>query len=203
MDNNFVPKRNKKLKENIERKKEFKEKSEELPKIYEKELRKKILFDYETNSDFKNIFDEIKKEKKEDKKILNLAQFKRFYDFAKKNDYDFFDEEDKVKKFIEKQLERKYAVKFYTFVWNEFYYQIPKNKLKNKIRIEKKKIGGFEVENLTIDSIRSIKANGTLKNEIKEEIRIKLKIFERYLLYILGTKRISDKLFNKIIMFLN
>jgi len=161
MDNNFVPKRNKKLKENIERKKEFKEKSEELPKIYEKELRKKILFDYETNSDFKNIFDEIKKEKKEDKKILNLAQFKRFYDFAKKNDYDFFDEEDKVKKFIEKQLERKYAVKFYTFVWNEFYYQIPKNKLKNKIRIEKKKIGGFEVENLTIDSIRSIKANGT------------------------------------------
>lgn len=194
MDNNFVPKRNKKLKENIERKKEFKEKSEELPKIYEKELRKKILFDYETNSDFKNIFDEIKKEKKEDKKILNLAQFKRFYDFAKKNDYDFFDEEDKVKKFIEKQLERKYAVKFYTFVWNEFYYQIPKNKLKNKIRIEKKKIGGFEVENLTIDSIRSIKANGTLKNEIKEEIRIKLKIFERYLLYILGTKRISEKL---------
>lgn len=194
MDNNFVPKRNKKLKENIERKKEFKEKSEELPKIYEKELRKKILFDYETNSDFKNIFDEIKKEKKEDKKILNLAQFKRFYDFAKKNDYDFFDEEDKVKKFIEKQLERKYAVKFYTFVWNEFYYQIPKNKLKNKIRIEKKKIGEFEVENLTIDSIRSIKANGTLKNEIKEEIRIKLKIFERYLLYILGTKRISEKL---------
>ena len=194
MDNNFVPKRNKKLKENIERKKEFKEKSEELPKIYEKEIRKKILLDYETNSDFKNIFDEIKIEKKEDKKILNLAQFKRFYDFAKKNDYDFFDEEDKVKKFIEKQLERKYAVKFYTFVWNEFYYQIPKNKLKNKIRIEKKKIGEFEVENLAIDSIRSIKANGTLKNEIKEEIRIKLKIFERYLLYILGTKRISEKL---------
>ena len=194
MDNNFVPKRNKKLKENIERKKEFKEKSEKLPKIYEKELRKKILLDYETNSDFKNIFDEIKKEKKEDKKILNLAQFKRFYDFAKKNDYDFFDEEDKVKKFIEKQLERKYAVKFYTFVWNEFYYQIPKNKLKNKIRIEKKKIGEFEVENLATDNIRSIKANETLKNEIKEEIRKKLKIIERYLLYILGKKRISEKL---------
>lgn len=194
MHNNFVPTRNKKLKEDIERKRILKEKLEEQPKIYEKEIRKKILINYEKNSDFKNIFDEIKKERKEDKKILNLAQFKRFYDFVKKNDYDFFDEEDKLKKFIGKQLERRYAEKFYIFIWKEFCYQIPKNKLENKIKLKLKKIGEFKLENLEEDSIKSIKANKTLKIEIKEEVKVRLKIIEGYLLYILGVKRINEKM---------
>ena len=43
MHNNFVPTRNKKLKEDIERKRILKEKLEEQPKIYEKEITKKIL----------------------------------------------------------------------------------------------------------------------------------------------------------------
>ena len=142
MNNNFVPIRKRKEKEDIKgkRKEESEEQLKEQLRIYEKELREKILSDYEKNANFKKIFDEIEKNKEDKKKVLNLAQFNRFYNFVKENDYDFFDAEDKLKKFIEKQLERNYAVKFYIFIWNEFCCQISKCKLKNEMKIEKKKI---------------------------------------------------------------
>ncbi|BBM57206.1 hypothetical protein JMUB4039_1184 [Leptotrichia trevisanii] len=196
MNNNFVPTRNRKEKEDIKgkRKEESEEQLKEQLRIYEKELREKILSDYEKNANFKKIFDEIEKNKEDKKKVLNLAQFNRFYNFVKENDYDFFDAEDKLKKFIEKQLERKYAVKFYIFIWNEFCCQISKGKLKNEMKIEKKKIGEFEVENLVVDNVKSIKSDEILKKEIKEETEVRLKIIEGYLLYILGKKRIDEKM---------
>ena len=196
MNNNFVPIRNRKEKEDIKekRKEESEEQLKEQLRIYEKELREKILSDYEKNANFKNIFDEIEKNNEDMKKVLNLAQFNRFYNFVKENDYDFFDAEDKLKKFIEKQLERKYAVKFYIFIWNEFCCQISKGKLKNEMKIEKKRIGEFEVENLVADNVKSIKLDEILKKEIKEETKIRLKIIERYLLYILGKERIDKKM---------
>ena len=198
MNNNIVPIRKRKENEDIKgkRKEESEEQLKEQLRIYEKELREKILSDYEKNANFKEIFNEIEKNKEDKKKVLNLAQFNRFYNFVKENNYDFFDAEDKLKKFIEKQLERKYAVKFYIFIWNESCYQIPKGKLKNKVKIEEKKIGEYKVENLSIDTVKSIEANENLKNEIKEETKIKLKIIEGYLLYILGKKRIDEKLKN-------
>ncbi len=196
MNNNFVPTRNRKEKEDIKgkRKEESEEQLKEQLRIYEKELREKILSDYEKNANFKKIFDEIEKNKEDKKKVLNLAQFNRFYNFVKENDYDFFDAEDKLKKFIEKQLERKYAVKFYIFIWNEFCCQISKGKLKNEMKIEKKRIGEFEVENLVADNVKSIKSDEILKKEIKEETEVRLKIIEGYLLYILGKKRIDEKM---------
>ncbi|BBM45115.1 hypothetical protein [Leptotrichia trevisanii] len=196
MNNNFVPTRNRKEKEDIKgkRKEESEEQLKEQLRIYEKELREKILSDYEKNANFKKIFDEIEKNKEDKKKVLNLAQFNRFFNFVKENDYDFFDAEDKLKKFIEKQLERKYAVKFYIFIWNEFCCQISKGKLKNEMKIEKKKIGEFEVENLVVDNVKSIKSDEILKKEIKEETEVRLKIIEGYLLYILGKKRIDEKM---------
>ena len=196
MNNNFVPTRNRKEKEDIKgkRKEESEEQLKEQLRIYEKELREKILSDYEKNANFKKIFDEIEKDKEDKKKVLNLAQFNRFFNFVKENDYDFFDAEDKLKKFIEKQLERKYAVKFYIFIWNEFCCQISKGKLKNEMKIEKKKIGEFEVENLVVDNVKSIKSDEILKKEIKEETEVRLKIIEGYLLYILGKKRIDEKM---------
>ena len=198
MNNNFVPIRKRKEKEDIKgkRKEESEEQLKEQLRIYEKELREKILSDYEKNANFKKIFDEIEKNKEDKKKVLNLAQFNRFYNFVKENDYDFFDAEDKLKKFIEKQLERNYAVKFYIFIWNEFCCQISKGKLKNEMKIEKKKIGEFEVENLVADNVKSIKSDEILKKEIKEETEVRLKIIEGYLLYILGKKRIDEKLKN-------
>ncbi|WP_314394496.1 hypothetical protein [Leptotrichia shahii] len=196
MNNNFIPARDKKEKKDIERKRKSEKNSKKESIIYEKELREKLFNGYAKNINFKKIFDEIEKNNEDKKKILNLAQFNRFYDFVKENNYDFFDGEDKLKKFIEKQLERKYAVKFYIFIWNEFCYQIPKGKLKNKVKIEEKKIGEYKVENLSIDTVKSIEANENLKNEIKEETKIKLKIIEGYLLYILGKKRIDEKLKN-------
>ena len=196
MNNNFVPIRKRKEKEDIKgkRKEESEEQLKEQLRIYEKELREKILSDYEKNANFKKIFDEIEKNKEDKKKVLNLAQFNRFYNFVKENDYDFFDAEDKLKKFIEKQLERKYAVKFYIFIWNEFCCQISKGKLKNEMKIEKKKIGEFEVENLVADNVKSIKLDEILKKEIKEETEVRLKIIEGYLLYILGKERIDEKM---------
>ena len=196
MNNNFVPIRKRKEKEDIKgkRKEESEEQLKEQLRIYEKELREKILSDYEKNANFKNIFDEIEKNNEDKKKVLNLAQFNRFYNFVKENDYDFFDAEDKLKKFIEKQLERNYAVKFYIFIWNEFCCQISKGKLKNEMKIEKKKIGEFEVENLVADTVKSIKSDEILKKEIKEETEVRLKIIEGYLLYILGKKRIDEKM---------
>lgn len=196
MNNNFVPTRNRKEKEDIKgkRKEESEEQLKEQLRIYEKELREKILSDYEKNANFKNIFDEIEKNNEDKKKVLNLAQFNRFYNFVKENDYDFFDAEDKLKKFIKKQLEREYAVKFYIFIWNEFCCQISKGKLKNEMKIEKKRIGEFEVENLVADNVKSIKLDEILKKEIKEETKIRLKIIERYLLYILGKERIDKKM---------
>jgi hypothetical protein len=198
MNNNFVPIRKRKEKKDIKgkRKEESEEQLKEQLRIYEKELREKILSDYEKNANFKKIFDEIEKNKEDKKKVLNLAQFNRFYNFVKENDYDFFDAEDKLKKFIEKQLERKYAVKFYIFIWNEFCCQISKGKLKNEMKIEKKKIGEFEVENLVVDNVKSIKSDEILKKEIKEETEVRLKIIEGYLLYILGKKRIDEKMKN-------
>ena len=55
MNNNFVPTRNRKEKEDIKgkRKEESEEQLKEQLRIYEKELREKILSDYEKNDNFK------------------------------------------------------------------------------------------------------------------------------------------------------
>lgn len=195
----FVPTRNKKMKEENQRKRKNEcqeEQSKEQIKVFDKELREKMLIEYEKNDEFKQIFEEIKKDNDKKKEILNLAQFNRFYSFVKEKEYDFFDKENKLKKFIEKQLDRKYASKFYIFIWKEFCYQIPKSKLyklENNIKLERKKIGEFQLEDLPEDNIKSIKENEILKNEIKEETEVKLKIIEGYLLYTLGRKRIKEK----------
>lgn len=191
--NDFVPTRKIKEKEDVVRKIKEKQLEQFLTQSqnYEKKLKEKILSDYVNNDNFKKIFEEIEKDDKDKKEVLNLAQFKRFHDFVKEKEYDFFDDDESLKNFIEKQLDRGYAETFYVFIWNEFCYEIPKNKLKNKAKLEIRKIGKLEVKNLIKDNIKSIKANGNLKNEIKGEIELKLKIFEKYLLYVLGKKELK------------
>ena len=191
--NDFVPTRKIKEKEDVVRKIKEKQLEQFLTQSqnYEKKLKEKILSDHVNNDNFKKIFEEIEKDNKDKKEVLNLAQFKRFHDFVKEKEYDFFDDDESLKNFIEKQLDRGYAETFYVFIWNEFCYEIPKNKLKNKSKLEIRKIGKLEVKNLIKDNIKSIKANGNLKNEIKGEIELKLKIFEKYLLYVLGKKKLK------------
>ena len=95
---NFIPQRKEKIKKssNLEEDRNInleelflKDINEEIIDNLEKE---RILRKFLENNKFKEIISDIEKEKKE---ILNLAQFKRFYNFIKERKFDFFNEEKK------------------------------------------------------------------------------------------------------------
>lgn len=168
---NFIPKRKEKIKNssNLEENKNLnlealflKDIDEEIIDNLEKE---KILTKFLENNKFKEIISEIEKE---EKGMLNLTQFKRFYDFIKERRFDFFDEGKKVIDFIEKQRERKIATKFYEFVREEF--------IENPLRIQ---------ENKLTDEFRISESK---KNKQS------FQVLEKYLLYIFGKKRMKEKL---------
>ncbi|WP_369714820.1 hypothetical protein [Leptotrichia alba] len=168
---NFIPKRKEKIKNsgNLEENKNLspeelflKDIDEEIIDNLEKE---KILTKFLENNKFKEIISEIEKE---EKGMLNLAQFKRFYDFIKERKFDFFDEGKKVIDFIDKQRERKIATKFYEFVREEF--------IENPLRIQEKKL---------TDEFRISESQ---KNKQS------FQVLEKYLLYIFGKKRMKEKL---------
>ena len=168
---NFIPKRKEKIKNssNLEENKNLnlealflKDIDEEIIDNLEKE---RILTKFLENNKFKEIISEIEKE---EKGMLNLTQFKRFYDFIKERRFDFFDEGKKVIDFIEKQRERKIATKFYEFVREEF--------IENPLRIQ---------ENKLTDEFRISESK---KNKQS------FQVLEKYLLYIFGKKRMKEKL---------
>ena len=168
---NFIPKRKEKIKNsgNLEENKHLsleelflKDIDEEIIDNLEKE---RILTKFLENNKFKEIISEIEKE---EKGMLNLAQFKRFYDFIKERRFDFFDEEKKLIDFIDKQRERKIAMKFYEFVREEFIEKPLKTKekeLTDEFRISESKKNKQSFQGL-----------------------------EKYLLYIFGKKRMKEKL---------
>ena len=168
---NFIPKRKEKIKNsgNLEENKHLsleelflKDIDEEIIDNLEKE---RILTKFLENNKFKEIISEIEKE---EKGMLNLAQFKRFYDFIKERKFDFFDEGKKVIDFIDKQRERKIAMKFYEFVREEF--------IENPLRIQ---------ENKLTDEFRISESKKNKQN---------FQVLEKYLLYIFGKKRMKEKL---------
>ena len=168
---NFIPKRKEKIKNssNLEENKNLnlealflKDIDEEIIDNLEKE---KILTKFLENNKFKEIISDIETE---EKGMLNLTQFKRFYDFIKERRFDFFDEGKKVIDFIEKQRERKIATKFYEFVREEF--------IENPLRIQ---------ENKLTDEFRISESK---KNKQS------FQVLEKYLLYIFGKKRMKEKL---------
>ena len=168
---NFIPQRKEKIKNsgNLEENKHLsledlflKDIDEEIIDNLEKE---RILTKFLENNKFKEIISEIEKE---EKGMLNLAQFKRFYDFIKERKFDFFDEGKKVIDFIDKQRERKIAMKFYEFVREEFI----EKPLKTK---EKELTDEFRI------------------SESKKN-KQSFQVLEKYLLYIFGKKRMKEKL---------
>ena len=168
---NFIPKRKEKIKKsgNLEENKNlspeelfFKDIDKENIDNSEKE---RILRKFLENNKFKEIISDIETEEKE---MLNLAQFKRFYDFIKEKKFDFFDEEKKVMDFIEKQKERKIAMKFYEFVREEFI----EKPLKTK-------------EKTSMDEFRISESKKNKQN---------FQVLEKYLLYIFGKKRMEKEL---------
>ena len=169
---NFIPKRKEKIKNsgNLEENKHLsleelflKDIDEEIIDNLEKE---RILTKFLENNKFKEIISEIEKE---EKGMLNLAQFKRFYDFIKEKKFDFFDEK-KAIDFIEKQRERKIATKFYEFIKEEFFEKPLKTREKDEKSYEEFRKSEFQ------------------KN--KESFQV----LEKYLLYIFGKKRMKEKL---------
>ena len=168
---NFIPKRKEKIKNsgNLEENKHLsleelflKDIDEEIIDNLEKE---RILTKFLENNKFKEIISEIEKE---EKGMLNLAQFKRFYDFIKERKFDFFDEGKKVIDFIDKQRERKIAMKFYEFVREEFI----EKPLKTK-------------EKTSMDEFRISESKKNKQN---------FQVLEKYLLYIFGKKRMEKEL---------
>ena len=170
---NFIPQRKEKIKKssNLEEDRNInleelflKDINEEIIDNLEKE---RILRKFLENNKFKEIISEIEKE---EKGMLNLAQFKRFYDFIKERKFDFFDEGKKVIDFIDKQRERKIAMKFYEFVREEF--------IENPLRIQ---------ENKLTDEFRISESKKNKQN---------FQVLEKYLLYIyvFGKKRMKEKL---------
>ena len=127
--------------------------------------KEKTLKKFLENNKFKEIISDIETE---EKGMLNLAQFKRFYDFIKEKNFDFFDEGKKVIDFIEKQKERKIATKFYEFVREEF--------IENPLRIQEKKL---------TDEFRILESP---KNKQS------FQVLKKYLLYIFGKKRMEKEL---------
>ena len=168
---NFIPQRKEKNKNsgNLEENKNLstedlflKDIDEEIIDNLEKE---RILTKFLENNKFKEIISDIETE---EKGMLNLTQFKRFYDFIKERRFDFFDEGKKVIDFIDKQRERKIAMKFYEFVREEF--------IENPLRIQEKKL---------TDEFRILESP---KNKQS------FQVLEKYLLYIFGKKRMEKEL---------
>ena len=168
---NFIPKRKEKIKNsgNLEENKHLsleelflKDIDEEIIDNLEKE---KILTKFLENNKFKEIISEIEKE---EKGMLNLAQFKRFYDFIKEKKFDLHDKERKVKDFIEKQRERKIATKFYEFIKEEF--------IEKPLKTEEKEL---------TDEFRKSESKKNKQN---------FQVLEKYLLYIFGKKRMEKEL---------
>ena len=168
---NFIPQRKEKIKNsgNLEENKNLSIEDLFLKDIDEKIIdnseKERILTKFLENNKFKEIISEIEKE---EKGMLNLAQFKRFYDFIKERKFDFFDEGKKVIDFIDKQRERKIAMKFYEFVREEFI----EKPLKTK---EKELTDEFRI------------------SESKKN-KQSFQVLEKYLLYIFGKKRMKEKL---------
>lgn len=166
---NFIPERKNKIAKN-----ESLEKNLSVEELFLKDIdeefvdnleKEKTLKKFLENNKFKEIISDIETE---EKGMLNLAQFKRFYDFIKEKKFDFFDEGKKVIDFIEKQKERKIATKFYEFVREEF--------IENPLRIQEKKL---------TDEFRILESP---KNKQS------FQVLEKYLLYIFGKKRMKEKL---------
>ena len=166
---NFIPERKNKIE-----KSESLEKNLSVEELFLKDIdeefvdnleKEKTLKKFLENDKFKEIISDIETE---EKGMLNLAQFKRFYDFIKERKFDLHDKERKVKDFIEKQRERKIATKFYEFVREEF--------IENPLRIQEKKL---------TDEFR--------KSESKKN-KQSFQVLEKYLLYIFGKKRMKEKL---------
>ena len=167
---NFIPERKEKIKKsgNLEENKNLspeelflKDIDEEIIDNSEKE---RILRKFLENNKFKEIISEIEKE---EKGMLNLTQFKRFYDFIKEKKFDFFDEK-KAIDFIEKQRERKIATKFYEFIKEEF--------IEKPLKIREKEI---------TDEFRKSESKKNKQN---------FQVLEKYLLYIFGKKRMEKEL---------
>ena len=142
---NFIPQRKEKIKKSSNLEEDRNINLEELflkdinEEIIDNSEKERILRKFLENNKFKEIISDIEKEKKE---ILNLAQFKRFYNFIKEKNFDFFDKEKKIIDFIDKQKERKIAMKFYEFVREEFIenpLRIQENKLTDEFRISESK----------------------------------------------------------------
>ena len=166
---NFIPERKNKIAKN-----ESLEKNLSVEELFLKDIdeefvdnleKEKTLKKFLENDKFKEIISDIETE---EKGMLNLAQFKRFYDFIKERKFDFFDEGKKVIDFIDKQRERKIAMKFYEFVREEF--------IENPLRIQ---------ENKLTDEFRISESKKNKQN---------FQVLEKYLLYIFGKKRIKEKL---------
>ena len=166
---NFIPERKNKIAKN-----ESLEKNLSVEELFLKDIdeefvdnleKEKTLKKFLENDKFKEIISDIETE---EKGMLNLAQFKRFYDFIKERKFDFFDERKKVIDFIDKQRERKIATKFYEFVREEF--------IENPLRIQEKKL---------TDEFRISESQ---KNKQS------FQVLEKYLLYIFGKKRMKEKL---------
>ena len=168
---NFIPERKNKIAKN-----ESLEKNLSVEELFLKDIdeefvdnleKEKILKKFLENNKFKEIISDIETE---EKGMLNLAQFKRFYDFIKEKKFDFFDEEKKIIDFIDKQKERKIATKFYEFVIEEFIEEPLKIKEKDK---------KLDEEFRKLESKKNKKSFQAL---------------EKYLLYIFGKKRMKEKL---------
>ena len=166
---NFIPERKNKIAKN-----ESLEKNLSVEELFLKDIdeefvdnleKEKTLKKFLENDKFKEIISDIETE---EKGMLNLTQFKRFYDFIKERRFDFFDEGKKVIDFIDKQRERKIAMKFYEFVREEF--------IENPLRIQ---------ENKLTDEFRISESK---KNKQS------FQVLEKYLLYIFGKKRMKEKL---------
>ena len=168
---NFIPERKNKIAKN-----ESLEKNLSVEELFLKDIdeefvdnleKEKTLKKFLENDKFKEIISDIETE---EKGMLNLAQFKRFYDFIKEKKFDLFDEEKKIIDFIDKQKERKIATKFYEFVTEEFVEEPLKIKEKDK---------KLDEEFRKLESKKNKKSFQTL---------------EKYLLYIFGKKRMKEKL---------
>ena len=168
---NFIPERKNKIAKN-----ESLEKNLSVEELFLKDIdeefvdnleKEKTLKKFLENNKFKEIISDIETE---EKGMLNLAQFKRFYDFIKERKFDFFDEGKKVIDFIDKQRERKIAMKFYEFIKEEFLEKPLKTREKDEKSYEEFRKSEFQ------------------KN--KESFQV----LEKYLLYIFGKKRMKEKL---------
>ena len=170
---NFIPQRKEKIKNsgNLEENKNLSTEDLFLKDIDEKIIdnleKERILTKFLENNKFKEIISEIEKE---EKGMLNLTQFKRFYDFIKERKFNFLNEGKKVIDFIDKQRERKIATKFYEFIKEEFLEKPLKTEEKDK------------------------KSDEEIRKSESQKNKQSFQVLEKYLLYIFGKKRMKEKL---------